>query len=623
MYSDNANDNSTPLVADDIRRPNILFILTDDQGIGDLSLHSNDSISTPYTDQLLRESVRFSRFYVSPVCAPTRASFLSGQYHPRTGAFFVTRRAETMTDSVMTIAELLRDRGGYRTGLFGKWHNGATYPYNPVGQGFDRFLGFCMGHYNSYYNYKLEDERGEQVPFNGYITDTLTDAALDFTGAEQSSSQPWFCMLTFPAPHTPIQAPDSLFNKYQALGLTDYNAGIYAMVEANDHYIGRLIDSLEARDDLDNTIVIFSTDNGPNGSRYTMGLKGHKGQVDEGGVRVPFGIRLPNEHPANGKIVNHLAAHIDLLPTLVELTGIALPDELQTLDGQSLVPLVEELAASEQNGKKTKIAERPGMNQGNNKDKATTKTGDNNVKNKFNRRIYTFKQGYDFSPWPGAFRTQDTLYIRRSVDEHELYDLSADESQRHNYFEVSNPAHQQIAESYLRFANQVARPDLVAPPIEFGHATAPLVRLLAHEGEVVGRARFHDQYGWANDWAENIRSTEDGIQWPVRVVDKGIYALEVEYALTKQSEATEETYLQIDFAKKRRSLLLELYQNEDLPTRDLVKRKEVYPRTWKKVRNFISLPEGEYVFRLSLESKSIDTTYTLAIKSATLRSISE
>ena len=120
-------------------RPNILFILTDDQGIGDLSLHGNDSLRTPNMDALLTAGARFDRFYVSPVCAPTRASFLSGQYHPRTGAVFVTRRRETMDDGVVTLVEHLQS-AGYRTGLYGKWHNGATFPYHPGGQGFEEFL---------------------------------------------------------------------------------------------------------------------------------------------------------------------------------------------------------------------------------------------------------------------------------------------------------------------------------------------------------------------------------------------------------------------------------------------------------------------------------------------------
>ncbi|MGB3799808.1 MAG: sulfatase-like hydrolase/transferase, partial [Lewinella sp.] len=123
--------------------PNILFILTDDQGVGDLSIAGNDSLHTPNMDALLRSGARFDRFYVSPVCAPTRASFLSGRYHPRTGAVYVTRRRETMVDTLQTLPEYLRPLG-YRTGLFGKWHNGATFPYLPGSQGFDEFLGFTL-----------------------------------------------------------------------------------------------------------------------------------------------------------------------------------------------------------------------------------------------------------------------------------------------------------------------------------------------------------------------------------------------------------------------------------------------------------------------------------------------
>lgn len=560
-------------------QPNVLFIITDDQGIGDLSLHGNDSIDTPNLDALLSSSARFSRFYVSPVCAPTRASFLSGQYNPRTGAYFVTRRAETMTDSVVTIAELLK-ANGYRTALFGKWHNGATYPYNPKGQGFDKFLGFCMGHYNRYYNFQLENEESELIPFSKYLSQVFTEEALDFIDASTDQQQPWFTMLAYQAPHTPIQAPDSLYQKYKSRGLNDYNAGIYAMTEAVDQQVGHLIDSLEERQLLNNTIIVFATDNGPNGNRYTMGLKGRKGQVDEGGVRVPFGIKLPGNHPANGTIIDTIAAHIDLLPTLAELTQSTLPEHIQSLDGLSLAPLLEKTATPWPR-----------------------------------RNIYTFIQGYDFSPYPGGFRNQDYLYILREPGQSELYDLSIAANQAHSYFDSLNPTHQQIAASYLDFAQQVARPDLVAPPIEIGHPAAPLVRLLAHEGTPFGAAHFHDTYGWANDWVEGIGSEADGVAWPLKVVNPGIQFMEIEYA--QAGGEFEQNTMVISFNGKRRELKFSPYPNADLNTRDLVPRKEVYPRQWSILRNNISLPAGEYELKISMKPQA--NAAGLLIKSVSLR----
>ena len=377
--------------------PNILFILTDDQGIGDLSLHDNDSIRTPNMDALLSSGAKFDRFYVSPVCAPTRASFLSSQYHPRTGAVFVTRRRETMAAEVKTLPEYLR-KAGYRTGLFGKWHNGATKPYDPAGQGIDEFLGFTLGHFNDYFSGELENERNEIVPFSGDLTDLLTDTATAFMLADDE--RPFFTMLTYQASHTPVQVADDHWNAVASRGLTDYNTGIYAMIESIDEQIGRMLADLDRGGVLDNTIVIFSTDNGPNGDRYRMGLKGTKGQVDEGGVRVPFVINFPDNHElatSNGSRTDTPAAHIDLLPTLLDIIGESIPTDI---DGKSLRPLL---------------------------------TGRLVLGNTLlDRPIYAFKQGYTYTGYPGSVRSHNELVIMRGSDDFSWYTIGADPGQRVN-----------------------------------------------------------------------------------------------------------------------------------------------------------------------------------------------
>ncbi|WP_173021524.1 sulfatase-like hydrolase/transferase [Lewinella sp. W8] len=515
--------------------PNILFVLTDDQGYGDLSLHGNDSLDTPNMDAFLRSAARFDRFYVSPVCAPTRASFLSGQYAPRTGAIFVTRRRETMSDSIQTVAELLRD-AGYRTGLFGKWHNGATFPYHPTGQGFSDFLGFTLGHFNDYYRGELQNEWDQLVPFSGDLTKILTDTAAHFMLRE--TEQPFFCMLTYQAPHTPVQAPDSLWRKYQQRGLSDYNAGIYAMIENVDAQFGRLLDSLEAAGVLDNTVVVFSTDNGPNGDRYNRNLRGRKGQIDEGGVRVPFGIRLPGDHPANGKLLETPAAHIDLLPTLLDLAGQGARTP-KNLDGKSLVPLLE--------------GDPSGFD---------------------DRYIYTFLQGYNFSPYPGSMRNQEYLYVRRGADEHELYDLHEDEGQQKNLFGQRDGLGREMADRYAAFAATVARPDLVAPPIDLGAAPGP-IRLLAHEGEPRGKTRFRETNGWANDFFVDLG--QDGALWPIRNPRDVLFDVQIAYHLAGDEART---VVLSDASGNARTLRLQPAVTEELPVADRVPRKEVYPRSW-------------------------------------------
>ena len=524
-------------------RPNILFILTDDQGIGDLSLHGNDSIRTPNMDRLLTEGAKFDRFYVSPVCAPTRASFLSGQYHPRTGAVFVTRRRETMDDAVRTIPEYLRP-AGYRTGLFGKWHNGATKPYDPAGQGFDEFLGFSLGHFNDYFRGELENEKNEVVPFAGDLTDLLTDTALAFMLERE---EPFFTMLTYQAPHTPVQVADDHWGAVKTRGLTDYNTGIYAMIESIDEQIGRLRRELEAAGKWDNTLVVFSTDNGPNGDRYRMGLKGTKGQVDEGSVRVPFAIKFPARDAAwNGQQTTRPAAHIDLLPTLLDYLDLPATG---ALDGRSLLPVVDRDTASV-------LADRP---------------------------IYVFKQGYDFTGYPGSVRNEDLLVVMRGPEDFEAYDLRKDPGQTEDYmyngaarWAVLQRTAEGMAAEYIRFVKTLGRPELVAPPIDLDAAGALPVHLLAHEGEPTAPAHFNDEYGWANDWFINL-DKPGYVAWPYETAETARYRATVHYHLEGEKP------VQLVFAPstgEKFTLELAPALSTEIPVADRTRRKEVYPRAW-------------------------------------------
>ena len=206
----------------------------------------------------------------------------------------VTRTYETMREEEVTLAEAMK-KAGYVTGCFGKWHNGAHYPHNPNGQGFDEFLGFCAGHWNNYFDTTLE-HNGKPVKTSGYITDVLTDAAIEFI--EKNRARPFFCYVAYNAPHAPFQVPDKYFDKYKARGLDDQLACIYGMCENIDDNVGRLLRRLDALDLRDRTVVLFLTDNGANSDRYDGDMKGRKGSIDEGGVRVPLFIRSPGTHQA-------------------------------------------------------------------------------------------------------------------------------------------------------------------------------------------------------------------------------------------------------------------------------------------------------------------------------------
>ena len=291
------------MAAEEARRPNVLLIMTDDQGWGDLRVHGNEKIDTPTLDALASAGVQFDRFYVSPVCAPTRASLLTGRYHMRTGVTGVTRGQETMRAEEVTIAEVLKT-AGYSTGCFGKWHSGAHYPHHPNGQGFDEFFGFCGGHWNNYFDTRLE-RNGRAVQTSGYITDVITEAAIGFI--EQHRSEPFFCYVPYNAPHGPFQVPDQYFDKYIARGLDAKTATVYGMCENIDHNVDRLMGTLETNGLTRDTIVIFLTDNGPNGARFNGGMRGTKGSAHEGGCRVPLFIRWPDRLSA-GRTVQETTA---------------------------------------------------------------------------------------------------------------------------------------------------------------------------------------------------------------------------------------------------------------------------------------------------------------------------
>jgi arylsulfatase A-like enzyme len=325
------------------KRPNVLVILTDDQGWGDLSWHGNSNLATPRIDSLAREGAQFDRFYVCPVCSPTRAEFLTGRYHLRTGVRGVSTGQERLNLDEHTIAQSFR-AAGYATGAFGKWHNGSQAPYHPNSRGFDEYYGFTSGHWAHYLDTEM-DHNGQLVKGKGYITDDLTNRAIAFISPKRT--QPFFCYLPLNTPHSPMQVPDSFYAKFARfepkLKATDpaqedvaMTRAALAMVENIDWNIGRLLDRLRELRLEQDTIVVFFCDNGPNSWRWNGGMKGRKGSVDEGGIRSPLFIRWPGRVWA-GRLISEIAAAIDLFPTLAALAGIPV-GSTKPLDGRNFAP---------------------------------------------------------------------------------------------------------------------------------------------------------------------------------------------------------------------------------------------------------------------------------------------
>ena len=345
--------------------PNVIIIITDDQGYGDLGITGNPHIKTPVLDNFARESIRFNQFYVSSVCAPTRSSLMTGRYSLRTGVRDTYNGGAIMAAEEITIAEMLKETG-YKTGMFGKWHLGDNYPFRPGDQGFDEsliHLSGGMGQPGDFTTFFKGDSsyfdpvlwyNGRQKSFQGYCSDIFTNEAIKFI--EENHRSPFFCYLAFNAPHSPLQVPKKYYEMYQN---TDPETGfendlrpfpkmseqnkedarkVYAMVSNIDDNVGKLLKKIEKLGITENTLVIFMTDNGPQHPRYVAGMRGRKGSVFRGGIRVPFYLRLPSVYEGN-KDVELPAAHIDILPTLSDLCNAKLPDD-RKIDGKSLLPLI-------------------------------------------------------------------------------------------------------------------------------------------------------------------------------------------------------------------------------------------------------------------------------------------
>jgi arylsulfatase A-like enzyme len=326
-------------------RPNVVILLADDAGWGDYGCNGNRQLATPHIDSLARDGARFDRFFVQPVCSPTRAELLTGRYHRRLGVTGVSTGQERLNLEERTFAESFR-AAGYATGLFGKWHNGSQWPYHPLARGFETFWGYTSGHWGEYVDAPLEHD-GVMQRSRGYIVDVLTDKALEFI--ERSQGRPFLCFIPFTTPHSPFSPPPADWARFKDRPLTqtatnprdeqaDATRCALAMVENQDRNVGRILAKLKELNLEANTVVLYFSDNGPNTARWNGGMKGRKGGTDEGGVRSVLCIRWPGRIAA-GALVKPIAGAIDLHPTLHALAGVSRVGD-RPLDGRDLSPLL-------------------------------------------------------------------------------------------------------------------------------------------------------------------------------------------------------------------------------------------------------------------------------------------
>ena len=331
------------------QKPNVILVMTDDQGYGDLACTGNPWIQTPHIDGLYEESVRCTDFHVSPLCTPTRGALMTGHNPLRNGAWATCWGRSILRKDEVTMANVFADNG-YRTGMFGKWHLGDNYPYRPQDRGFQMVAahkGGGVGQTPDFWGNNYFDDtyfhNGAPVAHEGYCTDVWFAEAMKFI--EENRDRPFFCYLATNAPHAPYLVADKYKAPYE--GNDDIpEPAFYGMIANIDENMGRLEAKLNALDLQEDTILIFMTDNGSSGGwrptdgkGYNAGMRGKKGSYYDGGHRVPFFIRWPNGGIDGGKDIAELITHVDLLPTLIELCGLEAPADL-VFDGMSVASLL-------------------------------------------------------------------------------------------------------------------------------------------------------------------------------------------------------------------------------------------------------------------------------------------
>ncbi|MFW6289790.1 MAG: arylsulfatase [Mariniphaga sp.] len=560
--------------------PNIILIMTDDQGWGDLSISGNTNLKTPSIDKLAREGVTFDHFMVSPVCSPTRAELLTGRYHPRGGVYATSAGGERLDLDEKTIADYFK-QAGYATAAYGKWHNGMQPPYHPNARGFDDFYGFCSGHWGDYFSPMLE-HNGRIATGNGFLIDDFTNRGIDFI--TRNENRPFFLFLPYNTPHSPMQVPDKWWNRFKNKNLemrhrdpekedVPFTRAALAMCENIDWNVGRLISKVEELGLSENTIIIYLSDNGPNSWRWNGGMKGRKGSVDEGGVRAPMFIKWEGKLPA-GKKVQEVAGAIDLLPTLADLAGIDFYPENQ-LDGINLKPLL---------------------------------AGENTMKH----------DRFLFSHWNGRISIRSNSF--RFIDNGKLYDMQNDPGQTADVADKFPKVESQMAHALEEWKKNVLSelPETDERPFVIGHPGFQYTHIPARDGIPHGNIKRSNQF--PNDsFFTNWTSTSDSITWDVEVPAAGNFEVEIYYTCPPQAVGS---VVELSFAGESLSAKITSPHNPPLKgmENDRVERMESYVKDFKPLKaGTISLPASQG--KLTLKATEITGSEVMDFRLIVLKRI--
>lgn len=526
--------------------PNIVFILSDDQGWGDLSINGNTNLETPNIDQLARNGAIFDRFYVSPVCSPTRAEILTGRYHVRGGVYATSAGGERLDLDETTLAQIFK-RAGYKTAAYGKWHNGMQYPYHPNARGFDEYYGFASGHWGNYFSPLLE-HNGKLIKGNGFVIDDFTEQAMGFM--ETHKDQPFFVYLPYNTPHSPMQVPDRWWDKFKDKKLdmrhrepekedSLHLRAALAMCENIDWNVGRLVEKLQELQLEENTIIVYLSDNGPNGWRWNGGMKGRKGSTDEGGVRSPMIMQWKGQIAA-GTEIPQIASAMDFLPTLAELAGIDYQTE-KKLDGKSLKPLI-------------------------------MKTGE------------TWEDRYLVNHWRGKTSIRSQKF--RLGPEDQFYDMVKDPGQTQDVVKEFEDEYTDLFEFRQQWTREVLGelPEVDTRSFPIGHPDWTYNQLPARDAKVNGNIQRSNRYPNCSFFG-NWTSTDEKISFDVEVLEEGDFEAVLYYTCAEENVGA-----RISLTFGENTLKSQITEAHDPP---LIGRDEDRaPRTESYVKDFKPLTMG-------------------------------
>ena len=330
-------------------KPNVVIVITDDQGYGDISFHGNKVLSTPNLDTLAKSSLRLTDYHVSPTCSPTRAALMTGHFSNRTGVWHTIMGRSILRADEITLGQIFK-HNGYVTGMFGKWHLGDNYPSRPEDRGFSEVMrhgGGGVGQTPDFWNNAYFDDtyfhNGKPTKTKGFCTDVWFDYATRFVLESKKSGKPFFAYISTNAAHGPMHSPEKYSAPFKEKNLPVHQANFFGMIVNIDENVGRFRKMLSDNGLAKNTIFIFTTDNGTaaGGKVFNAAMRGKKGSEYEGGHRVPMFIHWPDGKLREAGDIDELCAHVDVAPTLIELCKLKLPEKIK-FDGQSLAPLLKE-----------------------------------------------------------------------------------------------------------------------------------------------------------------------------------------------------------------------------------------------------------------------------------------